>query len=251
MRFNKVHSRGFSLLEVMMVISFLGVIAAIAIPNYRASVEAAHATACLGERSLADKMIVFYLSENPAGSLTSLSQLESAGYLEEIPSCPYGGQYLLIPSEQNQGIPAVGCSLHFWSEDESGSTGSEPLTSLGSTFDEIIGAMIDLIKGYYDENGRYPRSWGGKAFSDIGLDQDEWENPVEGIVYSPKGKRIGITPADGYTFYVTKANGQQMELPASYNWSLWYSMSDGQWYFKNTNNRNQIDISTLSVVADQ
>ena len=244
-------SRGFSFLELMLVISVLGVIASIAIPNYRASVETAHATACLGERKLADKMIIFFMSENPSDSLTSLSQLASAGYLEEIPNCPYGGQYLLIPAEQNQGIPAVGCSLHFWPEGDAGSSGGEPLTSLGSTFDEITGAMIDLINDFYEENGRYPRRRGDRAFSDIGLDQDEWENPVEGIVYSPKGKRIGITPADGYTFYVTKANGQQMELPASYNWSLWYSMPNGQWYFKNTNKRNQIDISTLSVVADQ
>jgi prepilin-type N-terminal cleavage/methylation domain-containing protein len=107
-------SEGFSFMEVMIVISVLGIIASIAIPNYRASVETAHATACLGERKLTDKMIVFYMSENPATPLTSLSQLVSGGYMEETPICPYGGEYLLIPEGQNQGIPAVGCSLHFW-----------------------------------------------------------------------------------------------------------------------------------------
>lgn len=135
-------------------------------------------------------------------------------------------------------------------EDDSGSAGSEPLTSLGSTFDEITGAMIDLLNDFYEENGRYPGRGGDRAFSDIGLDPDEWGDAVEGIVYSPEGRRIGVAPADGYTFYVNGTNGQQMELPSSDNSSLLYSMEDGNWYFNNISNKNLIDISTLSVIAD-
>ncbi len=250
MIYSNCRDRGFSLIELMVVTVFIGVIASFAIPQYMIYIETAHATACLVERGQTNRLIISYNNDHLESPLTSFSQLVSSGMLEEEPNCPYGGEWVLVPAEKNQGFPAVGCSLHFWPEDDAGSAGSEPLTSLGSGFDEIISAMIALISNYYDENGKYPRSWGDYAFSDIGLDPEEWQDGVEGIVYSPVGKRIGVTPEDGYTFYVQGANGQEMELPSSRNWSLWYSMDDGNWYFRNTNSKNIIDISTLSVVAD-
>lgn len=243
-------NQGFSIIELMIVTMFIGIIASFAIPQYIIYIETARSTACLVERGQTNRMIISYNNDHLESPLTSLSQLVSAGLVEEEPNCPYGGEWVLVPADKNQGFPAVGCSIHFWPEDDAGSTAGEPLTSLGSTFDEIIAAMISLITDFQDENGSYPRSWGDRAFSDIGLDPDEWEEGVEGIVYSPAGKRVGITPEDGYTFHVNGADGQEMELPSSRNWSLWYSMEDGNWYFKNINKKNVIDISTLSVVAD-
>ena len=95
-----------------------------------------------------------------------------------------------------------------------------------------------------------PGAGGSKAFTDIGLDPEEWGEAVEGLEYTPRGKRLGVSPADGYTINVTLTNGQEMELPASRNWSIWYSMEDGNWYYKNINDKNQVDISTLTVTAD-
>ncbi len=242
--------RGFSYLELMVVISVIGVIASFAIPQYMIYVETAQATACLVERGQTNRMIIQYSSDHLESPLTNLAQLVSAGYVDEIPHCPYGGEWILMPSDKNQGLPAIGCSLHFWPEEDSESTESNPLTSLGSTFDEITGAMIALIDQYHQENRKYPRSWGNFAFTDIGLDPDEWANAVEGMIFKPNGKRVSVTPAQGYTFYVNNAKGEQIELSSDSNWSLWYSMDKGSWYFKNTSKNNLIDISTLSVVAD-
>jgi len=258
---------------LMIVISIIGILATFAIPQYAIYLETAHATACLVERSQANRLIIAYSSEHPETSLTSLSQLVSGGYADKVPACPYGGVWVLIPPTQGSGLPTVGCSLHYWpGGDTDGSDGTAPetgtgeaagatppapepeapeqQTSLGSGFSEISGALIDLIEAFHDENGSYPRSWGDFAFSDIGLDPAEWENPVEGIVYSPAGKRLGISPEDGYEFIVTSATGEELTLTSDRNWSLWYSMEDGNWYFHNINDRNLIDISILVVVPE-
>ena len=70
------------------------------------------------------------------------------------------------------------------------------------------------------------------------------------MIFTPNGKQIAVTPEDGYTFYINDAEGKQIELTSTLNWSLLYSMDDSNWYFKNTSKNNLIDISTLSVVAD-
>ena len=107
-------SRGFSYLELMVVISVIGVIASFAVPQYMLYIETAQATACLVERGQTNRLIIQYTSDHQDTPLTNLSQLVSAGYVDEVPNCPYGGEWVLVPSDQNQGLPAVGCSLHFW-----------------------------------------------------------------------------------------------------------------------------------------
>ena len=107
--------------------------------------------------------------------------------------------------------------------------------------------MIKLVEEFYDKNGRYPRSWGDYVYTDIGLDPDEWNNAFNGIIYSPGGNRIKVTPEEGYTFYVTGSDGKEKKLKSSYKWSLWYSMEDKEWYYHKIEDKNEIDISTLRV----
>ena len=138
----------------MLVIAFLGVIAAFAIPQYMIYIETAQATACLGERKLADKMIVAYMGNNPETPLTSLSQLVGPQYLPDLPECPYGGEYLLIPAGENQGIPAVGCSLHFWPGAGEGEAGTDGLLASDS-FDSGDGAWTELGRDWEIVDGKY------------------------------------------------------------------------------------------------
>ena len=124
--------------------------------------------------------------------------------------------------------------------------GSDGLTS----FNKVTGSMITQVQQFYEKKGHYPRTWGDYAFTDVGLDPKDWKTPVDGVYYAPVGNRIKATPADGYVINVTGADGQDRVLKPSHNWSLWYSMTDGKWYYHSIEDKNEIDISTLVIVKD-
>ncbi|MCD6486198.1 MAG: hypothetical protein J7K35_02575 [Syntrophobacterales bacterium] len=46
---------------------------------------------------------------------------------------------------------------------------------------------------------------------------------------------------------MTGSDGREKVLKFSYNWSLWYSMKNGKWYYHKIKAKNEIDISTLRV----
>jgi len=115
-------------------------------------------------------------------------------------------------------------------------------------FNEITGSMIARVQQFFDQTGRYPRSWGDYAFTDVGLDPDDWRIPVDGVYYATGGNRIKITPAEGYEIHVAGADGEERIMKPSYNWSLWYSMTEGKWYYHSIKDENEIDISTLEIV---
>ncbi len=73
---------------------------------------------------------------------------------------------------------------------------------------------------------------------------------MDGVYYAPVGNKIKATPAEGYVFHVTGADGEARIMKSSYNWSLWYSMEDGKWYYHSIKDENEIDISTMVTVKD-
>lgn len=126
--------------------------------------------------------------------------------------------------------------------------GRAPLTSLGSTFAEITGGMIAKIRAFYGKNGRYPRSWGEYRFNDIGLDPAEWEGRWhDHIGYGPSGARVSARPEAGLAMEVTGRDGKKRVLTNKLNWSLWYDVAGGQWYYHSIKPGNEIDIDTLVV----
>ncbi|MBW2596255.1 MAG: hypothetical protein JRC93_09825 [Deltaproteobacteria bacterium] len=86
-----------------------------------------------------------------------------------------------------------------------------------------------------------------RAYTDIGFEKTEWTTGYDGIIYSPSGNRIKVTPEDGYTFYVTRSDGKEKVLKPETNWSLWHSMENEKWYYRSIRDKNEIDISTLRV----
>ena len=124
------------------------------------------------------------------------------------------------------------------------------ITALGSTFTEISSALIQLELDRKSETGSFGRSWGSYAYTDLGLIPEDWETPVEHIYYKPCGSQIMISPEKGYTFLVEDMSGVVRKLPASYNWNLIGDCATGTWYYHLIAADNQIDITTLRVVAD-
>lgn len=115
MEISKGCSRGFTLIEILIVIAIMGILASIAVPAYTKYIDMAQSAACLAERDVTDKMIMLYCNDNPDTELKSLSQLVGKGYLDSEPKCPYGGEYLLVSADKtDSGYPKVGCSIHHW-----------------------------------------------------------------------------------------------------------------------------------------
>jgi prepilin-type N-terminal cleavage/methylation domain-containing protein len=278
-------NRGFTLIELMLVVTMVGVLASIAIPSYLNYIQRARATQCSVDRDEAQNVIVQYCQDHPDTELTSLQQLIDGGYLPSGFNCPLGGEYVLIPAKDvGLPYPVIACSLHYMptlvSESTPASTPEptpvptpeptpvptpeptpaptpvptpkptpKPLTSLGSSFAEISQGMIAAIEKFYQENGKYPRSGAKNRFTDIGLDPNEWQDAINGIVYTPQGDRLSISPGDGYTLSVTKVNGKSVTV--SGNGKIVYSMETNQWYSSSIKKGNEVDISTLQVTQQK
>jgi len=109
--------RGFTLIELMLVIAMVGVLASIATPSYLNYAQRARASQCHIDRGEAQNVIIQYYHDHPDTELTSLQQLIDAGYLQSGFNCPLGGEYVLIPAKvAGSQYPIVACSLHYLPE---------------------------------------------------------------------------------------------------------------------------------------
>jgi len=230
----KSRIQGFTLVELLIVIMLLAALLSIAVPSFVAYTEKARAASCLSNRHHIEQDKRTSYLNNEAQSLA----------IDNRYKCPSGGVYAwLISDPTDPNYPSIGCSLHY---------GQVPaaLTSLGSTFTEITTAMIDLINNFYQQNHRYPRSWGDYVFTDLGLNPAEWAQAVNGIYYSPGGTKVTIRPADGYTLTMKSLQGSSLSLTTKLQWNLIYDMLTGQWYYHTITTQNAVDIRTLKVIKN-
>jgi len=134
-----------------------------------------------------------------------------------------------------------------------------PLTPFGSTFAEISIGFVNLIKGFFEKNGRYPRDWKDKAtgvdyrFEDLSLNASFWASSFEGIVYKPAGRLLRIMPDEDHKFIFNFLDSSdKFELTSSFNWDLILNIGNtsadiGYWYLKSIQGR-KVDITTLQIV---
>jgi prepilin-type N-terminal cleavage/methylation domain-containing protein len=110
-------NRGFTLIELMLVIAIAGVLASVAAPGYLNYLQRARATQCSVDRGEAQNIIVQYYQSHPDTEITSLQQLINEGYLRSGFNCPLGGEYVLIPAKvAGSQYPIMACSLHYLPE---------------------------------------------------------------------------------------------------------------------------------------
>ena len=82
---------GFTLTEIMIVVSLIGMLAAIALPNFIRSRARAHTSACINNLREIDYAIQQWAMEEKKASQTVVQFTDISSYLKRSVVCPAGG----------------------------------------------------------------------------------------------------------------------------------------------------------------
>jgi prepilin-type N-terminal cleavage/methylation domain-containing protein len=97
MKTNSVHQRGFTLVEIMIVVAIIGLLAAIAIPNFVKARATAQKNGCIGNLKQIDGAMNQWAVENKkaATDTYALTDTTLLSFIKgsQLPQCPGGGTY--------------------------------------------------------------------------------------------------------------------------------------------------------------
>jgi prepilin-type N-terminal cleavage/methylation domain-containing protein len=100
------NQKGFTLVELMIVVIIIGILVAIAIPVYNSTQDKAKKTACdANKRVIQSAILQAQLEEESPDSLDAIKKYLDGG---ELPKCPLGGTYSL--DTDDNGNYVVSCS---------------------------------------------------------------------------------------------------------------------------------------------
>jgi prepilin-type N-terminal cleavage/methylation domain-containing protein len=108
----KRNRKGFTLVEMMIVVLIIGILVTIALPNFLKAREMAQSRACAANMKTIQAAVETYAMAyrlQPSDNPPAISNLVGGGYLKVSPRCPAGGTYSITGNVANY---EVSCDVH-------------------------------------------------------------------------------------------------------------------------------------------
>lgn len=237
-----LNKKGLTIIELIAILVVLGIIATISMPLISNVIQNSRIKADQLSLDSLNSAVSYYNvnnSNNPLGE-QDLTEEEIIELLVEN---------LFLSSTPN--IQAIDAAFIWSSEDSVFRLEVEgetlPLSPYGDTYDEITPEIISDMQEYYNENDSYARTWGDYRYTDLGLDPDDWSEPILHISYTPSGSQLRLSIEDGYEAVFELTSGEIYVLPSTYNYSIIYNDLDGEWYYHTIDSEKEIKIDTLQI----
>ena len=110
MKFNK--KRAFTLVEIMMVILIIGILLAIAVPNFMHARDESQTNACISNLEEISAAKEQYAMDQHLSSSAAVTSANLVGtYMKSFPSCPAGGKYTINNVATNPTCTIAGHTL--------------------------------------------------------------------------------------------------------------------------------------------